>query len=178
MNLYLRLLKTILSSFFKPRLGILEESVLRFRVWPSDLDSNFHMNNGRYFTVMDLGRMDITLRMGLWGLITKYKWMPVIGSAKMIFRRSLRPFEKFELRTQIVSWDEKWVFIEQKYINRDGKLAAVGMVKGAFVGRDGTVPTKEIFGALKVNHQAPEIPKSIELWLEAEQHLRDRQITT
>ena len=29
------------------------------RVWPNDLDTNAHMNNGRYLTLMDLGRFDL-----------------------------------------------------------------------------------------------------------------------
>ena len=65
MNLIFRLLKTLLLYLLRPtRRGILEESVVRFRVWPNDLDTNLHMNNGRYLTLMDLGRLDLLLRNG------------------------------------------------------------------------------------------------------------------
>src|SRR3712207_8312043 len=32
--------------------------VLKGRVLPNDLDAHFHMNNGRYLTLMDLGRSE------------------------------------------------------------------------------------------------------------------------
>ncbi len=56
MYVYARLFKALLAAWRAPKLGILETSVLRFRVWPNDLDFNFHLNNGRYLTLMDIGR--------------------------------------------------------------------------------------------------------------------------
>jgi acyl-ACP thioesterase len=45
MNLLLRLLKLLLCAPFRPKLGPLDEGRAAFRVWPTDLDLNFHMNN-------------------------------------------------------------------------------------------------------------------------------------
>ena len=42
-----------------------------FRVWPHDLDTSLHMNNGRYWTLMDLGRADLMIRSGLWPSILR-----------------------------------------------------------------------------------------------------------
>ena len=67
MNLWLRVLHLIITSFFRPRLDpVRDVSRLTFRVWPHDLDTSLHMNNGRYWTLMDLGRTDIMIRSGLW----------------------------------------------------------------------------------------------------------------
>ena len=65
MNLWFRSLIVLFTVFFRRSLDPLDESVLKFRVWPTDLDVNFHMNNGRYLTIMDLGRVDLMLRTGL-----------------------------------------------------------------------------------------------------------------
>ncbi len=65
MNLFFRLLRLLLTARWRGRLGPLDESVLKLRVWPVDLDVNLHMNNGRYLSVMDLGRVDVILRTGL-----------------------------------------------------------------------------------------------------------------
>ena len=43
------------------------------RVWPNDLDTNAHMNNGRYLTLMDLGRFDLMTQCGLVGTVLKKK---------------------------------------------------------------------------------------------------------
>ena len=68
MNLWLRLIWLFLTTPFRPRLAIpTDVSVLGLRVLPNDLDLSLHMNNGRYLTVMDLGRLDLILRSGLAG---------------------------------------------------------------------------------------------------------------
>jgi len=67
MNLWLRLLGVILASLWRPRFDpVRDVSRLTFRVWLHDLDTSLHMNNGRYWTLMDLGRTDLMLRSGLW----------------------------------------------------------------------------------------------------------------
>ncbi|WP_375731226.1 thioesterase family protein, partial [Azospirillum sp. B506] len=69
MNLIFRLLAVAVAAIYSAwrgrRTGLLEPSTLRFRVWPTDLDLNLHMTNARYFSVMDLGRTDLAIRVGL-----------------------------------------------------------------------------------------------------------------
>ena len=47
MNLYLRLLWTLLRSFRLPAIAMGDTLVRGLRVMPNDLDINGHMNNGR-----------------------------------------------------------------------------------------------------------------------------------
>src|SRR5690606_32733351 len=87
MNLLFRLLKTLLRFFLLPsRIGILDESIVRFRVWPNDLDTNLHMNNGRYLTLMDLGRLDLLLRNGSVTFVIRNTWYPVLAGSLIRFR--------------------------------------------------------------------------------------------
>ena len=65
MNLYLRLFILLIRALFKPRMATLDTSVLHFHVLPNDLDLHRHMNNGRYLSIMDLGRADLMLRTGI-----------------------------------------------------------------------------------------------------------------
>ena len=95
MNLIFRLLKTILLYLLHPvRRGILAESVVRFRVWPNDLDTNLHMNNGRYLTLMDLGRLDLLLHNGAVPFVLRNKWYPVLAGTQIRFRRPLNLFRR------------------------------------------------------------------------------------
>ena len=43
-------------------IGILDQDALQMRVWPNDIDFNFHMNNARYLSLMDFGRMHLLAR--------------------------------------------------------------------------------------------------------------------
>ena len=54
MNLYLRLILLLFRIQGLPRRGLFDASRVSFRVLPNDCDLNFHMNNGRYLTFMDL----------------------------------------------------------------------------------------------------------------------------
>jgi acyl-CoA thioesterase FadM len=91
------------------------------------------MNNGRYLTLMDLGRVDMMIRSGLIRAILREKWMPVIAGVSMIFRRSLNPFERYTLETRVLGWDDRWAYLEQTFLNAKGELAARGYVKAAFL---------------------------------------------
>jgi len=167
MNLWFRSLLVLFTVFFRRRLNPLDESVLVFRVWPTDLDINFHMNNGRYLTIMDLGRVDLMLRTGLGRLALKRKWSPLVGSATIRFRQSLNPFQRYRLKSRILCWDNKWFFIEQRFV-RQNELIAVGLVKGLLRGRSGNIPTAAVLEAMNLRVASPEIPHSIRLWQESE----------
>lgn len=147
MNLYLRLiwllLKRVLVS--KPS-GIFDVCKTEFIVNPLDLDVNFHMNNGRYLSIMDLGRVDLMIRAGVFWKLVKNGYYPVVVSENIRFKKSLEPFQKFEVSTLTESWDEKSFFMQQKFI-RNGEVVAEGYIKARFKqrGRKGSVPTAEVF---------------------------------
>ena len=106
MNLWLRLIWLVLSAPRRPQLVLPGTgSVLHFRVWPHDLDLSLHMNNGRYLTLMDLGRLDIMLGSGLWRAVMLHKWTPIASAITIRYRRELRPFQKFRLETRLINWD-------------------------------------------------------------------------
>jgi len=163
MNLYLRLLRVLLKlPFIAPR-ALLESGRLAFRVWPNDCDINFHLNNGRYLTFMDLGRVHLLAQIGLLRLLVRRKWAPVLSAAEMNFIRPLNPFQKFELVTRLLTWDEKYFYIEQRFIS-PGRLHAVGMVKGLFLhGRD-RVETEKVLRALNLEIPPPDVPEVVRHW--------------
>ena len=52
---------------FRGSLDVMGTSVLTMRVWPTDLDMNVHMNNGRYLQIMDVARAEWMMRTGVEG---------------------------------------------------------------------------------------------------------------
>ncbi len=169
MVLLLRLIITILTSLFKPPIDPLGTALVRFRVWPNDLDLNIHMNSGRYVSFMDIGRVDLLARMRLLRKATKRGWRPIAGATMIRYRRSLLPFERFTLRSRVVSWDEKWFYFEHIMENARGELAATAFVRGLLRGDEGNI-TPRAFLAItsKPDLEAPPIPEAILRWNEAE----------
>lgn len=180
MNLIFRLVAICCIYLFDRRkIDPLGVSELDFRVWPFDLDLNIHMNNGRYLSIMDLGRMDLLMRLGLIGHIFKNKWMPILASAKIRYRIPLTPFQKFRLDSRVAWWDDKWFYMEQRFIIADGPkknaVAAIAFVKGSFYDRKtkATVPTAEIESLMHMPvTQKPDKPSYIDSWMTAEEDMR------
>jgi acyl-CoA thioesterase FadM len=159
-NLYIRLLKVLALWLLKPRIGLYDEASVRLRTWPFDLDLNGHMNNGRYLTLMDLGRISYMLRTGMLIPLLKRRWFPVLAAAQIRFRRSLLPFQAFELKTRLVAWDDKWCYMEQRF-EVDGHVMAIGYVQALFRSRKGNVPSTELLALIgKQGEVSPPIPEA------------------
>lgn len=167
MNLLWRLWIVLIQSFFRRRLHALSESVLNLTVLPNDLDLNLHMNNGRYLSVMDLGRLDLLLRADLLPLLVKHRWQPLVGAVNIRYKQSLAPLKRYRLHTKIVAWDEKWFYIEQRFERRN-RLIASAHVKALFRSPKGNVTPDEVFGLLKMNIDPPKMPERVRKWIETE----------
>jgi acyl-CoA thioesterase FadM len=152
----------------KKLINPLEESVITLKVLLNDLDINRHLNNGRYLSLMDLGRLDLIIRTGLLKSIFKNKWYPLVGSANIRFLKSLKLFQSFNLRTQLIFWDEKWFYIEQRF-ESDNKLVAIGIVKTLIRGPLGNIPTSQVIQSIGFNIESPQIPEEIKIWKQFEQ---------
>ena len=175
MNLWLRLLVLILGTPLRTRLsGPLAVSRLSFRVWPHDLDTSAHLNNGRYWTLMDLGRFDLILRTGLWRAVLRHRWVPVVSAAAIRFRRELRAFERFGLDTRLMAWTETHLVIEHRVSRADGSVAAIALLKTALYDRRGRafVPAATLLAAIGSTAVSPELPPEAAALLATDEALR------
>lgn len=119
------------------------------------------MNNGRFLTIMDLGRMDFLKRTGVLGLSIKNKWMPVVGTATIAFKRPLKCWQEYQLHTHVLGWDEKWIYLEQTFYSKE-KVIAVGRVKGLLRGKNGNIAPQFIIDKVKPGISSPVIKKEIQ----------------
>jgi len=138
----------------------MDKSVLKFYVLPNDLDINMHMNNGRFNSIMDLGRIDIMQRTGLLKILTKNKWFGVVGSIHTRFRRPLKLFQAYELHSKIIYWDEKWTWVEHKMYSKK-KLICSALVQTLIRKKTENVSTPELLKLLSFNHVSPSITSEI-----------------
>jgi acyl-CoA thioesterase FadM len=142
----------------------LAEVRLSMRAWPVDVDTYLHVNNGRYLTLMDFGRFAHSIRTGLMGVMLRNRWRPILGAATVQFRRELLPFQRFDLITRLVAWDEKWFYIEQRF-ERDGEVYARGQVRGVLKRGRKTVPPAELLRAVGHEGPSPEMPAALASWI-------------
>ena len=164
MLLLLRFLRVVFFALIARRRGILEPSELHFRVWPNDIDMNMHLNDGRYVSIMGLGRADLLARSGLLRKALKKRWAPVVGGLMIRYRKEVRTFARFTLRSHIVGWDERWVYIEH-VVESGGKTCAIAFARAVLRDRDGAVPTEKVLALLGSSEPSPPLPEAITKWL-------------
>jgi acyl-CoA thioesterase FadM len=167
MNLYLRLLWTLLRCWRMPRIAAGDTLVRSLRVLPNDLDINGHMNNGRYLTVVDLMLMEYFVRSGFARVMLREGWRPMSGGSFISYRRGLKPLQTYTLRFRLDACDGHWNYMRFEF-TCDGKVCAAGYMKGAAVSRDGFVPNAVSYGKMGLTLPAGDLPAPVAHWLAAE----------
>ena len=169
MILLFRFLFTIFKGGFRPRVGPLDSSVVRFTVLPHDCDLNIHLNAGRFVSFMDIARIELLVRMGALRPVLKKGWRPVVGGLVIRYRRSVEPFERFTIESRLVGWDEKWFYIEHTVNRRDGSMAAIAYARTLLRKKDGTVEPAEVIDLLGFHDvKPPALPAFVEQWKTSE----------
>ncbi len=143
MHMILRTLWAFICKRFLTPMSFDGESVITMRVLPTDLDVLWHVNNGVYFSYMDFGRWDLIFRNGLFDLLRKNDMYAVVSGESMRFKRSLKLWDKFTLKTKVMGRDDKYFFINQYFYSQKGDLMATGLVKIRYLHRKHGVVSPE-----------------------------------
>ena len=158
MNLFFRLLMLMARMRFRRRLSIWDTARTPFRVNPLDLDVLMHMNNGRYLSILDLGRMDLMLRSGFWKVTQERGWYPVVAGQTITYRRSLNPFQRFDLLTRVLGVDDRWIYLDQTFVVGE-TVHAHAVVRARFLKKGGGsvehAELEELIGAFP-GHDLPD----------------------
>lgn len=167
MNLYFRLLLLHLRTRRARRRSLWDEARTPFRVTLTDLDPLRHMNNARYLALLDLGRLDLMIRSGFWGDLTRRGWYPVVAAQTITYKRSLTLGQRFELRTHVLGVDDRAVYLEQTFV-RQGAVMARAVVQARFLRRSGgTVPTADLLEAAGGADRDLTVPDWVHDWASA-----------
>ncbi len=131
MSRWMRFLLLAVGSLWRPKLRPDEESVLTLRTWLTDADIS-HVNNAAYLTFFEMGRIDLQLRTGFVRLAFKKGWAAPMGSIVIQFRKPLRRFQKFRLKTRLACWDDRWLYVEHR-LERNRETIASALSRSGFV---------------------------------------------
>ncbi len=162
MNLIFRLIWMLIAARFGAKRGVMEESSLTYRCWPWDLDMNMHMTNSRYYSFMDLSRIDFAIRTGAWVRLRAQGFYPVLGSSTVRFRRPVAPFQKFRVTTRIVSWDDRWIYFSHNIIIGNNEPATLGIMKGIFINKNGRIPMEQLMSIMGYTAPRPDFTAALQ----------------
>ena len=161
---YTQLLKHVLIPYYKygaknPLIaklqkdthGVFSTTVLHTYNSLFETDMYMHKNNGTYFVDMDIARTELMSKIFVKSWMTCKKWPIVpVGSIHAIFKKEIKPLQKYTIESNILCWDEKWIYVICKFFIKNSKnekiLATYGLTK--YVLKEGrkTIPPE---GALE-----------------------------
>ena len=158
----LRLIRVVVKSQFQEKLSFDNDDTdkINLIVLPQDIDPFMELNNGRYVTLLDLGRYSLGARVNMGSFLKRNKWSLTIVGTYNEYRHRLRLFQRFILQTKILGYDEKWFYFFQK-VERNGKTHMASVVKFAYTSKKGLVLPKEVVSAMGINYE----PNSLPSWI-------------
>lgn len=174
MNLIWRFIWTVLFSRFNATIEHTETCATTFRALPTDVDLLWHMNNGRYFSFMDLARINFMIRCGFFSKLRKNKIYPVIASEMIRFKKSINLWEQFTLTSQLMGWDHRFFYVKHKVINSANEICAIALIKARFLkSKEGAQDTAQVLHVIGIDTPSPALPDWIHTWNQADKTLYD-----
>ena len=165
---FVRLVKDMIIARRQPPIGLTDLHVSYHMVWPWDLDGFMELNNGRALTLYDLGRLGMAFRTGLVHVLKREGWGLTMAGSSVRYRRRLRAFERFEMRSRAVCWDDKFTYLEQSMWKADGECASHVLYRSCVTDKNGIVPPAKVLAAMGQDAASPPAPDWIAAWIEAE----------
>ncbi len=134
---------------------------------PWDLDMWVELNNGRTLTLLDIGRIQLAMRTGLIAALRRERWGLTMAGVSVRYRRRIRAFDRFEVRSQCVGRDARFLYLHQT-IWKGGEAACSALYRSAVTDASGIVASDRVAAAMGHAGWNPELPGWIQSWIAAE----------
>ena len=122
------------------------------------------MNNGKYFSILDIARLDLLIRAKIAAHLSKNDWYPVVVAETIRFRKSLKLFDSFLVETSILGWDDKAFILQQRFWRQDTCMAEAVVRARVLKKTGGSVLPQEILGVAGVSRASNIVPEWIREW--------------
>ncbi|MFT5880509.1 MAG: acyl-CoA thioesterase FadM [Moritella sp.] len=178
MNLFFRMIMIIFGARRGKPVALIQKRSDRFRVWLHDLGWRDHLPNYRVFSFMELGRFGIWHQSRL-ALSGRYS-LRMIAAQDFVYLKPIRPFQAFNMTTEILSWDEKYFYYQHKFFCAE-KLVAIGLVKEIALKSGKTVAPAVLLNAdrllnstIKDDIASQQLHPIVEQWLLTQQQYKSQ----
>jgi len=109
----------------------------------------------------ELGRIDLILRTGFLKYAKRNGLYLPLASISVQFIRPLKRFQNFQLITQLIYWDNKWIYFSHR-ITSKGKTIAVALAKTTVKKGKERIPFETIIQELKWEMKPKKRPEMID----------------
>lgn len=113
---------------------------------PLEIDMYLHKSNSTYLLDLDIARTALVcqlfqkLFMKTWlNESGEFKsislgncpYVPV-GTIQCVFKREIKVFQRYEITSNVLAWDNKWLYVLLKFVSSNGKICAISVTKYVF----------------------------------------------
>lgn len=158
-----QIIKSIVKRNEPATIAPLGTSSHTYRVWPHQIDYNLHLNNAKYLNVLEHARWVLFRENGWFKYLFAKRLNVVVASFEITFIRELNVFTQFEVRSRVLSWDEKYMYVEQRILVK-GKLSGHIIVKIAGVRKGKRALTPEICEIVGVDYNQAQPQTALDNW--------------
>lgn len=148
-------------------LAPLDTHVSHHRCYPWDIDLWMELNNGRTLTIYDLGRIPLAKRTGMVEILRRNKWGLTMAGASVRYRSRVRTFEKIEMRSRALGWDDKFIYLDQS-MWRGETCCNQALYRSAITSREGIVAPARFMDEMGLERESPPLPDWVEAWIAAD----------
>ncbi len=152
----------------RSHIGMGDTAYLPQVVLPNDIDFAFHVNNGVYFSLLDLGRIDFAIRTGIARAQLRHRVTMVSMQQSMTYRRSLTLGQRFVIATRLLGADRRSVFFGQQVLV-EGEEWGDAVIRMRFVRQGRGVDPDELWPLLGVDRSGmpseDQLPEWITAWV-------------
>jgi len=87
----------------------------------------------------------------------------IVAGIEMGYIREIRLGKTFEVETRYLGWDEKYFYLEQRFI-ADDNIHAYGLVKAIFLQQGKKTDPDQVASTLGITLASDPLPEHMELW--------------
>ncbi|KAF3941713.1 hypothetical protein ABW19_dt0205523 [Dactylella cylindrospora] len=122
-----------------------------------ECDFNYHKSNSTYFSDLDIARTHLVAHLIKKSLRLRRQrgdkpLYVALGGVVSLFRREIKPYEKYEIWSRVLSWDDKWFWVVSHFVSAKGdpkhdgkrKIYASSLSKYVFKVERKTIPPIEV----------------------------------
>ncbi|KAK6330512.1 hypothetical protein TWF696_003401 [Orbilia brochopaga] len=134
-----------------------------------ECDFNYHKSNSTYFSDLDIARTHLVAHLIKKALRLRRQrgdkpLYVALGGVACLFRREIKPYQRYEVWSRVLAWDEKWFWVISHFVSaekdRSGKrkIYASSLSKYVFKVERKTIPPVEVLEESGLLPKRPEVP--------------------
>lgn len=161
----LRFIIVMLKSLLSSKKDLAADFELNFWAIPlfdTDVTRLFTQTYSQY---MGLARWNLLFNSEFRTAAFQRGWVPVTTKETIVYKKSVKAFDRVKLVTRIVHWNDRRFYIEHVFYVKNN-ICAITYVEGLVKAPKGHIEPVEAFRQMGVTRISPPLPEAMQGWID------------